>query len=131
MRIVVDASAAIEVALNRKKGQTLAAELAEAAEVLAPDLLVAEVTNALWKYHHFESLDLATCQRALSIAIEIPDSLIPSVELYREAFLLARASRKPAYDMFYLALAHREDAAIMTLDSVLRKEAEKQSVRTI
>jgi predicted nucleic acid-binding protein len=31
--------------------------------------------------------------------------------------------------MFYLALARREDAALLTADSQLRKESERQGVR--
>lgn len=57
------------------------------------------------------------------------DSLVPSREIYGEAFLLARTTRRPAYDMFYLALARREDAALLTADAGLRKEAERQGIR--
>jgi predicted nucleic acid-binding protein len=131
VRVVLDASAAIEVALNRKKAQLLGALLAEADEVLAPELFIAEVTNVIWKYHHIENLDLETCERALGIAVQLPDSLTASIDLHREAFLLARTSKRPAYDMFYLALARREDAAFVTLDGSLRKEAEKQGIRVI
>jgi predicted nucleic acid-binding protein len=46
-----------------------------------------------------------------------------------EAFLLARTARRSAYDMFYLALARREDAVYLTTDAALRKEAERQGVR--
>ena len=43
-------------------------------------------------------------------------------ELYREAFALSRAQQtRAAYDMFYLALALRENAVLLTLDSTLKK----------
>jgi predicted nucleic acid-binding protein len=55
---------------------------------------------------------------------------VPSQELYREAFALTRAQqRRAAYDMFYLALARREDAALLTLDSTLKKEARRAGIR--
>jgi predicted nucleic acid-binding protein len=59
------------------------------------------------------------------------DTLVSGKDLYREAFLLARTSRLPAYDMFYLALARRDDATLLTVDRVLRQEAARQGVRVI
>jgi predicted nucleic acid-binding protein len=48
---------------------------------------------------------------------------------WSEAFLLARTARKPVYDMFYLALARSEDAALITMDAALRSYAEAQGIR--
>jgi predicted nucleic acid-binding protein len=67
----------------------------------------------------------------LELAIELADDLVSCRDLWREAFLLARKTRKPAYDMFYIALALREDAAILTMDKALRKEAERHGVQVI
>jgi len=131
MRLVLDASAAIEVALDRGQARQLAQVLEEADEVLAPELLVPEVVNTVWKYHQFENLNLRTCDRALEFALGLVDVLVPCQELYREAFLLARTARRPAYDTFYLALARREDAAFLTTDSALKKEAERQGIRVL
>jgi predicted nucleic acid-binding protein len=131
MRLVLDAGAAIEVALDRGQARQFAQVLEEADEVLAPELLVPEVVNTVWKYHQFENLNLSTCDRALEFALGLVDVLVPCQELYREAFLLARTARRPAYDMFYLALARREDAAFLTTDSALKKEAERQGIRVL
>jgi predicted nucleic acid-binding protein len=129
LRIVLDASAAVEVALDGKRAAQLDAVLEESEEVLAPELLLAELVNSIWKYHEFHQLELTTCVRALDFAVGLVDTLVSCKELYREAFLLSRATRRPAYDMFYLALAKREDAALMTLDNGLRKEATRQGIR--
>ena len=129
MRLVLDTSAAIEVALNRGKAANFTQLLEEADETLAPDLFVSDVVNTVWKYHNFESLNLSDCDRALELALGLVDTLVPGKELYREAFLLARTARQPAYDMFYLALARREDATFITLDKALRKEAERQGIQ--
>ena len=129
MKIVLDASAALEVALNRNRAAGLAARLDEADEVLAPDLFVPEVVNAIWKLHHFGNLSLTACDGALEVLLEFVNTLVSCKELYREAFLLSRTTRRPAYDMFYLALAKREDAVLMTLDRALRKEAVRQGIR--
>jgi predicted nucleic acid-binding protein len=129
LRVVLDVSAAIEIALARKQAARLAGILAEADVVLAPELFVPEVVNTIWKYHRFENLGLDVCDRALEAALGLVDTLVPSMEIHGEAFLLARTSRQPAYDMFYLALARREDAVLLTVDAAIRKEAERQGVR--
>ena len=131
MRLVLDASAAIEVVLARSKARELERMLEESDQVLAPDLIIPEVVNTIWKYHQFENLNLNTCDQALEFAIGLVDVLVPCKELYREAFLLARSARQPAYDMFYLALARREDAGFLTTDRALRREAERQGVRVL
>ncbi|MGD0498977.1 MAG: type II toxin-antitoxin system VapC family toxin [Bryobacteraceae bacterium] len=130
MKAVLDASAAIEVALGRRQAATFAAILEEAAEVMAPDLFIPEVVNAIWKYYQFERLSLDVCDRTLEAVLGLVDALVPSKEIFGEAFLLARTAHRPAYDMFYLALARREDAVFLTAAAALRREAERQGVRT-
>jgi predicted nucleic acid-binding protein len=125
----LDASAAIAVVLRRPQAERLAAILEQADVVLAPELFVPEVVNTIWKYHQFERLSLDACDRAIEAALALVDTFASSKETYAEAFLLARMAQRPAYDMFYLALARREDAVFLTLDKSLRKEAEHQGVR--
>ncbi len=129
MKVVLDTSAAIEVALARRLSAPLAAVLREADAVLAPDLFVAEVVNTIWKYHRFEGLSLDVCDRALEAGLSLVDVVVPCRELASEAFLLARIARRPAYDMFYLALARSRDAVLLTTDAALKKEAARQGVR--
>lgn len=131
MRLVLDASAVIEVVLARPKTSEFERLLEAADQVLAPDLFVSEVVNTVWKYHQFENMNLNTCDRAIELAFGLLDVLVPCKELYREAFLLARSARQPVYDMFYVALARREDAGFLTTDRALRKEAERQGVRVL
>jgi predicted nucleic acid-binding protein len=131
LKIVLDASAAVEVALNRRKAKQLAAILEQSEEVLSPDLLIPEGVNAIWKEHHFGGLSLSICDEALSILPDLANTLVSSREIYRQAFLLSRTARHPAYDMFYLALARREDAALLTLDGALKKEALREGIRVV
>jgi predicted nucleic acid-binding protein len=129
VRAVLDASAAIEVVFGRSHAARFAGVLEQADVVLAPELFIPEVVNAIWKYHRFESLGLSACDRALDSAIGLVDTFVSTKDLYGEAFLLARTARRSAYDMFYLALARREDAVFLTEDAALRKESERQGVR--
>ena len=129
MKVVLDASAALEIALNRKNAGPFARTLQDADLRLAPDLLVPETVNAIWKEHHFGACDLGICEEALDIVVNLVSAWVPCAELCREAFHMSLLARTPAYDMFYLALARREDATLLTLDKTLRKEAIRQGIR--
>ena len=129
MNVVLDASAALEIALNRKNAGFFAKALTDADLRLAPDLLVPEAVNAVWKEHHFGGCDLGICEEALDIVLNLVSAWVPCAELYREAFHMSLLARRPACDMFYLALARREDAVLLTLDARLRKEAVRQGIR--
>ncbi len=130
MRVVLDANAAVEVALEGRAAGPLSAKLSEAAEVIAPELLIPEVVNAVWKYHQFAEFDLGKCERLLELAIGLVDRFVPHREIYREAFALSRIQKsRAAYDMFYLTLARREDAVLLTLDGTLKKEAKRAGIR--
>jgi predicted nucleic acid-binding protein len=131
VKLVLDASAAIEVVFGRGKAASFTEALDGAEEVLAPELFIAEITNVVWKYHQFEHRSLNDCDQALDFAGRLVDTLVSCRDLQREAFLLARTTRRSAYDMFYVALARREDATFLTLDTSLKKEAQRQGIRTL
>jgi predicted nucleic acid-binding protein len=67
----------------------------------------------------------------LEETIGLVDTLVSGRELYRAALALSRGAHRPVYDMFYLALAHREGARLLTLDKALRKEARRQGIATL
>jgi len=131
VRLVLDASAALEIVLERGRAGDFTRAIQDADAVMAPELLVPEVVNAIWKYHQFDHLDLNTCNQALELAIGLADDLVSCKDLWREAFLLARENRRPAYDMFYIALARHEGAALLTMDKALRKDAERHGVEVV
>ena len=78
MKVVLDANCALEIALNKTEGGRLKALLDESDEVLAPDLLVPEFVNALWKYHQFNKLSLGLCDEALGALLEMVETFVPS-----------------------------------------------------
>ncbi len=130
MNVVLDASAMVEVVLERPHAERFRHAIQEAEVVLAPEVMVAEVTNAIWKYHRFEGLESATCFRALEAAIALPTAFVLNRELASDALSLSMQAKTPAYDMFYLALARREKALLLTMDAGLRKAAVRHGVRT-
>jgi predicted nucleic acid-binding protein len=119
---LLDASAAIEVILSRPAAKELSALVSKAELVLAPDLYIAEVSNALWK-HAKASGDSEGYTELLDDAVALPDDLIDSVSLYREAFALSLKYQQPVYDALYLVVARRNSATILTVDRRLRSLA--------
>lgn len=130
MKVVLDANSALAIALHKDEAEPYLQVVDEASEVLAPDLIVPEFVNGLWKLYQFSSLNPDVCDRAMDVLVQVVDTLVPSIQLCREAFSLGRSHKsKAAYDMFYLALTLREDAILLTLDKALKKEAKVLGVR--
>ena len=130
MKSVLDTNCALEIALNKTDASRLKTLLDESDAVLAPDLIIPEYVNALWQLHRLSLLSLALCQEAMELLFDLVGTFVPSREIYREAFALSRIQKsRAAYDMFYLALALREDAILLTLDATLKKEAKRAGIR--
>jgi predicted nucleic acid-binding protein len=113
---VVDASVAVKWFVE-EPGTADALDLLKGSDlVIAPELVVAEVVNVVWK--HLVRSDLKHHQVA-----HVPEALPrmfaelwPTVWLARRAFEIAAELRHPVYDCFYLALAESENATLVTAD---------------
>jgi predicted nucleic acid-binding protein len=129
LKCVLDASAAIEIAFDRKQAHFFSEALTAASEVLAPELLLAEATNTVWKIHQFEKIEVGKCEQALEMTFSLIDTFVSHAALYQEALRLSKVhKRRAAYDMFYLALAQREGATLLTLDAQLKKDAKREGI---
>ena len=130
MIAVLDASAAVRTVLDPGQESDFAAVLGEAELVVAPELMVAELTNTFWKYGRAGVFSRAECERGLRASIELVDEFAPLLPLSVEAFDLAMLTERPAYDMFYLVLARRNGAVLLTADESLRETARSLGIRT-
>lgn len=52
------------------------------------------------------------CEKAISVALNLPDEFSDDRTLYKEAFALGCQIGKPVYDMFYLILARRNNGLL-------------------
>ncbi len=129
MIAILDASAAVEVVVQKGISAKIEAMIGEADSVIAPDLMAAEVANVFWKYHRFENLERPTCEGYLNNALSLVDELVPSSELYAEAFALACQYKHSVYDMLYLVLARRNNGVLLTVDKAFRRLAGKLSIK--
>lgn len=105
---VLDASAAVRLILADPAAADLADRVGGAALVLAPELMLNELANTLWKLQRADRLN----------------NLHPQ-ELLAEALALACHLNHPVYDCLYLALARREAASLISSDRRLNALAER------
>ena len=113
--LVVDASVAIKW-LTDEPDTPLALRVHQLGATAAPDLLVAECVNILWKKHRLGQVGADGVEAALAALAMINTGLWPMRRLVGPAFELARRLDHPAYDCFYLALATERDAPFATAD---------------
>jgi len=114
---VVDASVAVKWLVSEKFSAEAAALLDGRATLIAPDLLFAEATNALWALSRRGDIrreDFADAADALRAApVAVPH---PMRRLAASAARLAIDLGHPAYDCFYLAFAIQEQYPVVTAD---------------
>ena len=119
MSIVVDASVALRWYVQASDSEAAIALLAGDEPLVAPDLVVAEVTNAAWKLVRAGAIG---GEHGARIAAAVPtafSALIGAARLSARAFALAHELDHPVYDCLYLALAELEDARMITADQRL------------
>jgi len=117
--IVVDASVVAAAFFPEPHRAAAAALLADGEELVAPDLLLAEVANVIWKRHGRGEIEAAEANDLLADVLRLPISYIPAAELIESALELAVAVRRTVYDSLYLALAIRQGAVMVTGDERL------------
>jgi predicted nucleic acid-binding protein len=114
MKWVVDASVAAKWLAPEPDSPWAEALLDD--ELIVPDLLFAEVGNILWKKQLRGEMDAATTQVGARWLLQVPVQVHDSAGLLADALALALQLQHPAYDCFYLALARRVDAPLVTAD---------------
>ena len=122
---VLDASAAIRVITGDPVASQWRDQLKKAPLVLAPELMLSEVANTLWKLQRGGNLNGLDPQTLLADARDLVDQIEPDRHLQVEALALACHLDHPVYDCLYLALARREAAQLLTADQRLEKLAAK------
>ena len=115
---VVDASIVVKWFVKEEWSNEAASLLEAEAALIAPELLFAEVCNALWAMHRRGDIggeDLAEAMDALRAApVGVPFSMR---QLAASSARLAIDLDHPVYDCFYLALAVQEQYPVVTADA--------------
>ena len=119
MTIVVDASVALRWCFQLNGSDRAEDLLRSDDHLIAPDLVIAEITNAAWKFVIFDKLPADAAIAAVRDVVKAFEELVPTSALKDRALAIAIALHHPAYDCFYLALAERSAAPLITADDRL------------
>ncbi|MDE3178419.1 MAG: type II toxin-antitoxin system VapC family toxin [Acidobacteriota bacterium] len=120
MNLVIDASVSAKWFFSETNSGD-ARELLKACErgeveFLAPEVLVAEMANLIWKKVLQRSVDGRYGAAFLDRFRQIPITLQPTLPLSAAAFELAVQFRHPVYDCLYVVLAVKERCDFVTAD---------------
>jgi predicted nucleic acid-binding protein len=116
--LVIDSSVAGKWYLPENGSDRAALLLRAGLYLIAPDLLIAEIGNVLWKRRReVPAIEIEAIAVALTSAC--PVALYSSTALLRGALAVALAYDRSVYDSLYLALAVSEGCALVTADERL------------
>jgi predicted nucleic acid-binding protein len=129
--LVIDASIVVKWVVQ-EDGTPQALVLRQKAKLIAPELLVAECANILWKKVQRRELSKDEALFAARLLQGADIELLPTRSLLHAATRIAIDLEHPAYDCLYLALAIETDCQFVTADErLLRRlgEAGRHALR--
>jgi predicted nucleic acid-binding protein len=128
MIAVLDASAAIQIVLKKEKAKHFTKYYEKANWVIAPELFIPEITNVLWKYYKAKFFGTEECRQFVSDSISLADEFFESRDLWTEVLGESIKYNHSAYDLFYLVLARRNNAILLSNDMDLIKLCNKLKI---
>ena len=114
--LIVDASVAVKWFFVEKRSEAARQILDQDLTLVAPELIIAEVGNAVWKRRIRGEAETADALFIIACIPALIETLVTLRDLAKEAMRISMALPHPAYDCFYLALAERERLPIITAD---------------
>jgi predicted nucleic acid-binding protein len=119
--LVIDASIAVKWVVD-EQGTPEALVLRQKAKLIAPELLVAECANILWKKVQRNELSKEEALLAAKLLQGAEIELLPTRSLFEAATRLSIELDHPACDCLYLALAVENECRFVSADErFLRK----------
>ncbi|MBV9813777.1 MAG: type II toxin-antitoxin system VapC family toxin [Acetobacteraceae bacterium] len=116
MTVVVDASVALKWFVSEDDSEAALGLLDSPELLIAPDLVVAEVSNAAWRAVRSGFMKPEQQDEAASRIGFAFDELVSLASLASRTVAISRLLAHPVYDCFYLALAEARSATLITAD---------------
>jgi predicted nucleic acid-binding protein len=116
MTLIVDASVAAKWYLAEADSDSAQHLFDAGHEFLAPELLLAELANTLFKAWSRGAIDDLHMDRSIGEVTKAIATFWPLSDLVADAMVISRIIRHPVYDCVYLALGWRTGARIVTAD---------------
>jgi predicted nucleic acid-binding protein len=129
-KLVIDASIAIKWVVE-EEGTPAALALRQQAKLIAPELLVAECANILWKKVLRGELSREEAVLAARLLEGAEIELLPTRSLLEVATRMSIELNHPAYDCLYLALAAKNKCQFVTADNRLLQKLRQGRHRTL
>lgn len=134
--ITIDANSVIKLLIREGNSDTARKLFYEATALgeplLAPDILLPEVVNGLWK-HLILLKDINELQfsRATGNLIDIWDnlSIVKTEDMLEDAIKVAKTKKINFYDSVYIAISISQDAPLFTFDRPMREKAVELGIR--
>jgi predicted nucleic acid-binding protein len=118
----VDASVACKWYLDEELSAEARALADSDALFVAPDLLLVDAGNVLWRRLRAGEIDAPQAEEAAKHLPRMFLAIISARELLGRALAIARALDHAVHDCFYLAAAERWDVALLTADDQLLRK---------
>lgn len=121
MTFVFDASVAVKWFVEEALHEEALFMLDNVSTAQAPDFIVVEVANVVWKKHVRSEL---TEEQAHDIVFDVRayvPVLHPSIDLISRALDISLTLNHPVYDCLYLACAETTDSILITADDRLHE----------
>lgn len=119
--LVVDSSVAVKWFIPEVLSEQAARILDDSYELMAPDLLISEFANVLWKKIRRGEIETSEAREILAAFRRVPLEIHPGRELVEAALEIAVAQGRTAYDALYVALAVGQDCPLVTADDRLAR----------
>ena len=121
--IVVDSSVVAKWILpesDSAHAERLTTEVpAAGGRLIVLDLILPEVTNAIWKRHRQKAMTLPEARQALALLRQFPIHLEPAARLLDQAFEIAVKYDRAVYDALFVALVKDLGVQGVTADGPL------------
>ncbi len=126
--VVLDASAAAKLFFIDEDSEAVQRAVEDSASILAPDLLFAEMASVAAKMVSRRQVTAEQGRHAVRSLADLLDDTSPMADLAEQAFSIATRFGFSAYDSFYLALAERRGAKVLTADRRMVRQAQQQGL---
>lgn len=118
-RCIIDASV-IATAFFQEEFEELSwTLLASDCSLLAPEMIIAEVGNVIWKRFRRGEISEEEAGQLLADFLRLPLRITPSESLIESALQIAMRANRTAYDSLYVALAVKTESVMVTADKRL------------
>jgi predicted nucleic acid-binding protein len=117
--LVVDANVAAKWFVNQVHSDLAELVQNSTQPLIAPQLMIAEVADALRKHVRVKDISIEQARVALASLPRSFSEIVAMEQLADAALTLARKIERSAYDCFYLALAESRSARLVTADTRL------------